>query len=136
MSKNTFRKHVDLLLEEEKDKKAYVLITDFNTFIYDHILHHERKHFCHYCLRTFNTEKILKWHTNDCFKINGKQMIEISEKDEYFRIKNHERKKKILIHDLCSFESILVSEDNGKQNPEESHITKYQTHVACHYGNN
>ena len=43
---------------------------------------------------------------------------------------------KILIHDLCSFESILVSEDNGKQNPEESHITKYQTHVACHYGNN
>ena len=34
--KNTFKTHVDLLLLEGKDKKHYVLIKDFDTFIYDH----------------------------------------------------------------------------------------------------
>ena len=29
---------------------------------------------------------------------------------------------------------ILVPEDNGKQNPEESHMNKYQKHIACSFG--
>ena len=43
-------KHVDLLLTEEKDKRHYVLIKDFNTFMYNHTLHHGKNRFCHYCL--------------------------------------------------------------------------------------
>ena len=36
---------------------------------------------------------------------------------------------------ICAdFESILVPEDNGKQNPEESYTSKYQKHIACSYG--
>ena len=31
-------------------------------------------------------------------------------------------------------ESILVPEDYGKQNPNESYTNKYQKHVACSYG--
>ena len=31
------------------------------------------------------------------------------------------------------FESILVLEDNGKQNPEESYMKKYQKRIACSY---
>ena len=34
----------------------------------------------------------------------------------------------------ADFESILVLEDNGKQNPTESYSGKYQKHVACSYG--
>ena len=34
------------------------------------------------------------------------------------------------------FESIVVPEDNGKQNPNESYTNKYQKHVACSYGYN
>ena len=34
----------------------------------------------------------------------------------------------------ANFESILVPEDNGKQNPNESYINKYQKHIACSYG--
>ena len=66
-------KHVDLLLKE--GKKNYVLIKDFNTFMYDHTLHGGRKHFCRYCLQAFSAEEILKGHTKNCFKINGKQSI-------------------------------------------------------------
>ena len=34
----------------------------------------------------------------------------------------------------ADFESILVPEDNGKQNPDESYKNKYRKHVACSYG--
>ena len=39
------------------------------------------------------------------------------------------------MHDLSSFESILMPEDNGKQNTDESYLNKYQKHDACSYGN-
>ena len=29
------------------------------------------------------------------------------------------------------FQSVLVPEDNGKQNPNESYTNKYEKHVAC-----
>ena len=53
-------KHVDLLPTEEKDKRHYVLIKDFNTFTYSHILHHGKKHFYRYCLQDFSTKETFK----------------------------------------------------------------------------
>ena len=32
------------------------------------------------------------------------------------------------------FGSILVSEDNGKQNPDDSYTNQYQKHAAFRYG--
>ena len=34
----------------------------------------------------------------------------------------------------ANFESILLLEDNGKQNPNEFHTKKYQKHISCSYG--
>ena len=34
----------------------------------------------------------------------------------------------------ADFESILGPEDNGKQNPYQSYMNKYQKHAACSYG--
>ena len=127
-------KHVDLLLIGEERKRHYVFIKDFNTFIYDHTLHCGRKHFCRYCLQAFSTEEILKSHIKDCFKINGKQRIIIPKNDEYFKFKNYERKIKLPFIIYADFESVLVSEDNGQQNPEESYTNEYQKHIACSYG--
>ena len=45
-----------------KEEKKHILINDFKRFMYDHLLHHRRKHFCCYCLHTFITEGILKRH--------------------------------------------------------------------------
>ena len=50
--------------------------------MYDHTLHHRRKHFCCYCLQAFSTEKIFKSHTNECFRIIDKQTIKIAGKGE------------------------------------------------------
>ena len=53
---------VDLLLQREEGKGHYVTLKDFNTFMYDHTLHCQKKHFYHYCLQAFSTEEILKDH--------------------------------------------------------------------------
>ena len=50
-------------------------------------------------------------------------------------MKNSERKIKSPFIIYADFESILVLENNGKQNPEESYTNKYQKHISCSYGN-
>ena len=72
-SKNCFgEKHVDLLLIQEEGKRDYDLIKDFNTFMYDHALHHGRKHFLLLLFTSFEYRK----------------------KGEYAIFKNYERKIK------------------------------------------
>ena len=88
--------------------------------MYNHSLHHGRKHFCCYYLHVFITEEILKHCIKDCFKINGKQTIKMFKKGEYVKFNNFERKMKLLFMIYADFESILVPEDNGKQSPSES----------------
>ena len=84
-------------------------------------------------IKAFSTEEILKRDIKDCFKTNGKQRIMWPKKGEYVKFKNHERKIKSRFI-IYEFESILVSENNGKQNPEETYTNKYQKHIACSYG--
>ena len=64
---------------------ANFLIKDFSKFMYHHTLRRRRKHFC--CLQAFSTGEILKRHVNECFKINAKQIIKISKRREYIRLK-------------------------------------------------
>ena len=49
-------------------------------------------------------------------------------------MKNYERKIKSAFIIYADFESILVPEGNGKQNPKEYYMNKYQKHIACSYG--
>ena len=60
ISKETFEDQMNLLLITKDEKKHYVLIKDFNTFMYNQSKHKERKHFCMYCLQCFSSEIILK----------------------------------------------------------------------------
>ena len=43
--KNAVKKNVDLWLIGEKGKRHYVLVKDFSTFMYDHILNYGSTHF-------------------------------------------------------------------------------------------
>ena len=52
-------------------------------------------------------------HFKNCFKITGKQKIIMSQKGEYVKFKNYERKIKLPFITYADFWSILVPEDNG-----------------------
>ena len=72
--------------------------------MYNYSLHRRRIHFFCYCLHTFITEKTLKRHIKDRFKINDKQTIKMPKKSEYVKFKNFEKKKKkFTIHDSSRF---------------------------------
>ena len=55
-------------------------------------------------------------------------------KGEYVRFKSSENKIKSLFMIYADFESVLLPENNGKQNPDYSYAKKYQKYVACGYG--
>ena len=68
-------KHIDLLLIEEKGKRHHIFIKNFNTFKYNHTLHHGKNIFYHYLSQAFRTEEILKCHIKDCFKTNDNKKL-------------------------------------------------------------
>ena len=82
ISKETFKDQMNLLLITKDEKKHYVLIKDFNTFMYNQSKHKEKKHFCMYCLQYFSSERILANHVNNCLTINGAQAINMPKQGE------------------------------------------------------
>ena len=96
--------------------------------MFDHTLRCARKNFCSYCFQAFRTEEILKLHIKDCFKVNGKQRIIMPKKGKYDKFK---LKSSFMIYP--DFESILVPENNGKQNEKEFSTKKYQNQFVCNY---
>ena len=80
ISKEKSTDHMELLLITEGENNHYVLIKDFNKFMFNQTKHEHRKHFCMYCLQCFSREDILTEHKNHCISINGKQAIKMPEK--------------------------------------------------------
>ena len=88
--------------------------------MYDQKTYRGRNHFCSYYLKGFSTEKVLKRHVKDCFKINVNPIIVMSKKGENFKFKKHKWKIKSPVITWVGFQSILVPKDNGMQNAEKS----------------
>ena len=61
---------MNLLLITEDKKKHYVLIKDFNRFMYNKTKHEHRKHFCMHCLQCFSSESVLNNHKDNCIQVN------------------------------------------------------------------
>ena len=77
-----FEDQMNLLLIIEDEKKHYVLIKDFNAFMYNQTKPKNKKHFCMYCLQCFSSERILVKHTNNCLTINSVQAINMPKQGE------------------------------------------------------
>ena len=82
ISKEKFEDQMNLLLITEDEKKHYVLIKDFNAFMYNQTKHKNKKHFCMYCLQCFSSERILANHVDNCLTINGNQAINMPKQGE------------------------------------------------------
>ena len=80
ISQEKFQDHMELLLINKDKKNHYVLIKNFNKFMFDQTKHNCKKHFCMYCLQCFSREDVLTEHIKNCLSINGKQAIKMPEK--------------------------------------------------------
>ena len=86
ISEEKFKDQMNLLLITKDEKKHYVLIKDFNAFMYNQSKHKEKKHFCVFCLQCFSSESVLVKHANNCLTINGKQAINIPKQGENIQL--------------------------------------------------
>ena len=82
ISKEDFEMELNLLLLDSDGKKHYVLIKDFNPFMFKQTKHKSKKNFCINCLQYFSNKEVLDAHRKDCIVINGKQAIKMPNEDE------------------------------------------------------
>ena len=142
ISKETFEDQMNLLLIIKDRKKHYVLIKDFNAFMYNQSKHKERKHFCIYCLQCFSSERILANHVNNCLTINGAQAINMPKQGEnILKFNNFQKQLPVPFVIYADFEAITKkvqgceqSEEMKKDKDRRSYTETYQIHADCGYG--
>ena len=145
--------HLELLyleetLEEEDlgsrvPRSHYVIIKDFNRFMYNFSKHKERKHFCMHCLQCFYSNENLAKHKVNCIVINGAQATQLPEK---YNDKNgiertpcvyFQNYHKVLPVPFCiyaDFECITEKISSCQPSDGKSYTEKYQKHTACSFG--
>ena len=142
VSKETFEDQMNLLLITKDEKKHYVLIKDFNAFMYNQSKHKERKHFCIYCLQCFSSERVLANHVNNCLTMNGAQAINMPKQGEnILKFNNFHKQIPVPFVIYADFEAIMKkvqgckqSEEMKKDKDRRSYTEAYQTHEDCGYG--
>ena len=142
ISKETFEDQMNLLLITKDQKKHYVLIKDFNAFMYNQSKHKERKYFCMYCLQCFSSERVLANHVNNCLTINGEQAINMPKQGEnILKFNNFNKQLPVPFVIYADFEAITkkvqVCEQSEKMKNEKSkrpYTKTYQTDEDCGYG--
>ena len=134
ISKEKYQDHMELLLITEGENKHYVLIKDFNKFMFSQTKHEHKKYFCMYCLQCFSREDVLTEHKNNCLSINGKQAIKMPEKGEQVFFKNHQKQLPVPFVIYADFEAITEKIHGCLPNNEKSYTEAYQKPTDCGYG--
>ena len=135
VSKEKYEDHMELLLVTEKENKHYVLIKDFNRFMYNQTKHEHRKHFCMHCLQCFSSERVLNDHKENCIQVNGTQAIKMPNKDNnILKFNNFHKQQPVPFVIYADFEAITEKIHGCQQKGNKSYTEAYQRHTDCGYG--
>ena len=142
ISKETFKDQMNLLLITKDEKKHYILIKDFNTFMYNQLKHKERKHFCMYCLQCFSSERVSVKYANNCLTINGAQATNMPKQGEnILKFNNFHKQLPVPFVIYADFEAITKkvqgceqSEKMKNEKNKRSYMEAYHTHEDCGCG--
>ena len=75
ISSERFKDHMELLLIYSGENKHYVLIKDFNRFMFYQTKNKNKKYFCMYCLQCFSKENVLEKHSVGRAVVNNNIII-------------------------------------------------------------
>ena len=135
VSKEKYEDCMNLLLITENENKHYVLIKDFNKFMYNQTKHKERKHFCMHCLQCFSSERVLTDHKENCIQVNGTQAIKMLTKDDnILKFNNFHKQLPVPFVIYADFEAITEKIHGCQPNDDKSYTEAYQRHTDCGYG--
>ena len=135
VSKEKYEDCINLLLITEEKNKHYVLIKDFNNFMYNKTKHKERKHFCMHCLQCFSSERVLSDHKDNCITVNGTQAVKMPDKDNNtLKFNNFHKQQPVPFVIYADFEAITEKISGCQPNNNKSYTEAYQKHTDCGYG--
>ena len=135
VSKEKYDDHMELLLVTKDENKHYVLIKDFNKFMYNQTKHKERKHFCMHCLQCFSSERVLNNHKDNCIQVNGTQAVNMPTKDNnILKFSNFHKQQPVPFVIYADFEAITEKLQGCQPNSNKSYTEAYQKHTDCGYG--
>ena len=134
ISQEKFQDHMELLLINKDKKNHYVLVKNFNKFMFDQTKHNCKKHFCMYCLQCFSREDVLAEHVKNCLSINGKQAIKMPKKGQHVNFRNYHKQIPAPFVIYADFEAITEKVHSCLPNNEKSYTEAYQKHIDCGYG--
>ena len=135
ISEANFPDHIELLwIEDKHGNSHYVLIKDFNRFMYSFTKHKEKKYFCLRCLHCCSSARVLENHKQDCLLINGTQAIKMPEAGSKIYFQNHQKMLPAPFVIYADFEAITEKIDSCQPSDGQSYTTTYQSHKACSYG--
>ena len=101
---------MDLLLISDKFKSHYVLIKDFDRFMFNKTNYKGKKYFRKNCLQCFSSEKISGGHKEDCLVINDKQNVKLE--SGFISFKNYSKEIPVPFKIYADFECILKKVDS------------------------
>ena len=135
VSKEKNEDFLNLLLITKDENNHYVLIKDFNRFMYNITKHDGKKHFCMYCLQCFSSERVLTNHKENCIQINGTQSIKMPDKDNnILKFKGFNKQLPVPFVIYADFEAITEKIHSCQRNDNKSYTEAYQNHRDCGYG--
>ena len=135
ISKEKNEDHMELLLITANENNHYVLIKDFNKFMYNQTKHEHRKHFCMHCLQCFSSDRVLSNHKDICIQVNGTQAIKMPTKDNnILKFNNFHKQQPVPFVIYADFEAITEKIHGCQQEGKKSYTEAYQKHTDCGYG--
>ena len=135
VSKEKYENHMELLLITEDKNKHYVLVEDFNRFMYNQTKHKESKHFCMHCLQCFSSERVLNDHKNNCIQVNGTQAVKMPDKNNnILKFNNFHKQQPVPFVIYADFEAIIEKIHGCQSNDNKSYTEAYQKHTDCGFG--
>ena len=134
ISKEKYEDHIEMLLITKDENKHYVLIKDFNKFMYNQTKHKARKHFCMHCLQCFSSERVLNDHKVNCIQVNGVQAIKMPTKDNnILKFVNFHKQMRVPFVIYADFEAITEKIQGCQPKNDKSYTEAYQKHIDCGY---
>ena len=135
ISKEKYKDHMELLLITENKNKHYVLIKDFNRFMFNQTKYEHRKHFCMHCLQCFSSERVLNNHKDNCIQVNGVQAVKMPDKNNnILKFNNFHKQQPVPFVIYADFEAITEKISGCQPNNNKSFTEAYQKHTDCGYG--
>ena len=135
VSKEKYDRQMNLLLITENDNKHYVLIKDFNRFMFNQTKYEGKKHFCMHCLQCYSSERVLNNHKDNCIQVNGTQAVKKPDKNNnILKFNNFHKQQPVPFVIYADFEAITEKISSCQPNDDKSYTEAYQKHTGCGYG--